>query len=79
MYVRKAARGRGIADRILERLETEVRAARAGPLRLETGTYQPEAIRFYEKMGFRPCGPFGAFLTMPANAVALSLFFEKPI
>lgn len=28
-------------------------------LRLETGTYQKEAIGLYEHMGFRPRGPFG--------------------
>ena len=59
MYTRPAARGRGVAKALLRRIEDESRRAGKLVLRLETGTYQQEAIGLYERMGFRPRGPFG--------------------
>ena len=79
MYVRSRVRGRGVADAIFGRVEDEARAAGRGPLRLETGTHQVEAIRFYEKMGFRRCPPFGPYAEMPPETVEASLFFEKDL
>jgi putative acetyltransferase len=77
MYVRPQARGRGVAQAILSRLEEE--AGRRGEKRvvLETGDAQLAAIRFYERAGFARCGAFGAYMTMPPIAVERSLFFEK--
>ncbi len=60
MYVRPTHRGRGVADAVLVRLEGEARAAGLGVLRLETGKRQPEALKFYSRVGFRPCAAFGA-------------------
>jgi putative acetyltransferase len=40
MYVREAARGRGVAQALLKRLETEARDAGLSALRLETGDRQ---------------------------------------
>jgi putative acetyltransferase len=77
MYTRPRARGRGIAKALLRRIEQEARAAGKIVLRLETGTNQQEAIGLYERMGFRPRGPFGAYATMPARNIETSLFFEK--
>jgi hypothetical protein len=48
-------------------------------LRLETGTYQQEALGLYEHMGFHPRGPFGPYLVMPACKIETSLFFEKAL
>jgi putative acetyltransferase len=79
MYSRQSVRGKGVAKAILRRLESEARAARLPLLRLETGIYQQDALKFYEGMGFRPCAAFGAYLAMPANAIVTSLFYEKPL
>ncbi|HEY2587664.1 MAG TPA: GNAT family N-acetyltransferase [Tepidisphaeraceae bacterium] len=79
MYVRPRARGRKVARAILARLEEEVRARGVTRLVLETGDAQHAAIRVYETAGFRRCAAFGAYATMPPNAVQYSLFFEKPI
>jgi putative acetyltransferase len=79
MYTRPAGRGRGVAKALLYRIEDEARAANKSVLRLETGTYQQEAIGLYERMGFRPRGPFGPYATMPARNIETSLFFEKTL
>jgi putative acetyltransferase len=79
MYVRPAFRGTGVALALLATL-TETAAAKAVPrLRLETGTSQHAAIRFYERAGFRPCPSFPPYDSMPPAAIATSLFYEKPL
>lgn len=77
MVTRRAARRRGVAAALLQRLEAEARAAGFAVLRLETGAYQNEAIAFYERMGFRRRGPFGAYAEKPPHAIELSRFYEK--
>jgi putative acetyltransferase len=79
MYVRDAARGQGIADAILARIEQEIRRAGLSLLRLETGTRQIAAIRLYARMGFRECPAFGDYALMAPNAIASSVFLEKRI
>lgn len=79
MYTRPAARGRGVAKALLRRIEDEAREAGKPVLRLETGTYQQEAIGLYERIGFRPRGPFGPYASMPTCYIATSLFFEKAL
>ena len=61
MYVRPAARGRGLGAAILRALEAEAVALGASLLCLETGPRQPEALALYERAGYRrvPCiGPY---------------------
>jgi putative acetyltransferase len=79
MYSRPAVRGRGAAKLLLRRLETEARAVGATLLRLETGAYQHEALRFYEGAGFQRRGPFGHYADMPPHAIETSLFYEKAV
>jgi putative acetyltransferase len=79
MYTRPAARGRGVAKAILGRIEDEARGAGKFVLRLETGSSQREGIGLYERMGFRPRGPFGPYAAMPARNIETSLFFEKSL
>ena len=57
MYVRKAARGRGIADAIMASLEEETRGQGLTLLRLEGGTHSFASHRFYARMGFAPARP----------------------
>jgi putative acetyltransferase len=77
MYVRPAARGAGIADAILERLTAEAAGAGLDLLRLETGTRQERAIRFYARNGFKTCGSFEPYTSMPPAAIETSVFMEK--
>jgi putative acetyltransferase len=77
MYVRPAARGRGIADALLARIESVTRGAGLARLCLETGDRQLAAIRVYERAGFSRCGAFGAYAAMPPASIATSVFFEK--
>jgi putative acetyltransferase len=77
MYVREPARGRGVAQALLTRIETEARVAGFGLLRLETGERQAAALRFYSRAGFRQCAAFGDYAAMRPEAVATSIFMEK--
>ena len=52
MYVRPAARGLGIAGRIVAEVERTAARMGAHQSKLETGTRQPEAITVYERAGF---------------------------
>jgi putative acetyltransferase len=79
MYVREAERGRGTADALLARIETEARAAGLATLRLETGHRLFAAMRFYERAGFRRCEMFGAYASMAPEAIETSVFFEKEL
>jgi putative acetyltransferase len=77
MYVRPQARGRNVAQAVLERIEREARSRRVPRLVLETGDIRHAAMRFYERSGFTRCGPFGPYLDMPPHAIARSVFYEK--
>lgn len=77
MYVRPEARGQGIADALMDRLAQVARAAGLGILRLETGDRQQAALRFYARCGFRDCGDFEPYSSMPAENIATSIFMEK--
>jgi putative acetyltransferase len=74
MYVRPAYRGLGLGKLVLERLERHALEHGVTVLRLETGVHQLEAIRLYERVGFRPIPPFGDYRPDP-----LSLCFEKRV
>jgi putative acetyltransferase len=72
MYVDPARRGERIAQRVLQTLEDELRQRGIALALLETGESQREAVRLYERCGYRRRGPFAGY---PDNG--LSLFFEK--
>lgn len=77
MYVRDAARGRGVAQSLLNRIERQTRESRLEVLRLETGVRQVAALRLYERAGFERCAAFGAYVEMPSRSIATSVFLEK--
>ena len=79
MFVSPQARGSGAAEDLLDRIEQETRGSGRTILRLETGTYQIAALRFYERCGFQRCPAFGPYAAMPARAIELSLFYEKTL
>ena len=79
MYTKASVRGQGVGKELLRRIEAAARDAGAAVLRIETGAYQREALRFYEGAGFRRRGPFGPYLGLTAHAIELSLFYEKAL
>ena len=67
MYVRPAARGRGVGRALLAALEREAAALGATRVRLETGPLQPDAIGLYTSSGYRPIPCFGAYAGAPLS------------
>lgn len=61
MYTREAARGRGLARRMLRWLEEDARRAGRRRMVLETGDQQPEAIALYKSEGYLPIEKFGFY------------------
>ena len=74
MYVRPQFRGKGFGRLLLDHLAAYAQSHGAGLLRLETGIYQPDAIRLYERAGYQRIPPFGEYVEDP-----LSLFLEMRI
>jgi putative acetyltransferase len=79
MYVRDVARGRGVAQALLARIEKEALNSGFVLLKLETGVRQLAALRFYRRAGFRECAAFGAYATMAPQAIATSVFLQKQL
>src|SRR5262245_49104222 len=77
MYSKPSVRGRGVAKKLLARLEAEAAIAEQTLVRIETGVYQLEAMRFYEGAGYRRCEAFGPYATMAPAAIETSVFYEK--
>jgi putative acetyltransferase len=61
MYVVPERRGTGVARAILRHLEVEARSRGWDRLVLETGDEQPDAMRFYEREGYRSIPNFGYY------------------
>ena len=74
IFVTRAARGRRVAAALVGRLEDEARARGLPLMRLETGEASPEAIRAYERLGYRRRGPFGGYVENGS-----SIFMEKAL
>ncbi|RIV36039.1 GNAT family N-acetyltransferase [Micromonospora radicis] len=74
MYVTPTARGTGVATAILRALEEAARDTGVRTLLLETGTAQPDAMRFYEREGYRRIANFG-----PYRGEALSVCYARDL
>jgi GNAT superfamily N-acetyltransferase len=61
MFTTKAARGRGLARRLLRVIEESARAAGCKRVILETGDKQPEAVALYESAGYLRIEDFGYY------------------
>ena len=72
MDLRPAARGQGLAQQLLQVLETVATRMGCRHLCLETGPYQAEALAFHARQGFVRRGPFGSDPDHPP-----SVFMEK--
>jgi GNAT superfamily N-acetyltransferase len=62
MFVVPEARGTGVSTAILRAIEAEALAMGVERLMLETGTEQPDAMRFYEREGYEPIPSFGPYV-----------------
>jgi GNAT superfamily N-acetyltransferase len=67
MYVAPAARGTGLARRMLARLEDTAADVGSEAVILETGTAQPEALELYESSGYARIESFGHYKWAPGN------------
>ena len=74
MFVHPDHRGSGVSVAILRQLEQFGRERGYARLVLETGTEQPDAIRFYEREGFTRIPNFGYYVDS-----ALSVCFAKDL
>jgi len=74
MYVVPERRGSGVASAVLEALESHARVRGWTHLRLETGTGQPDAVKFYMRHGYAPIDRFGPYADEPT-----SLCFERAL
>jgi GNAT superfamily N-acetyltransferase len=61
MFVRPESRNRGIAGRILLELETWAKELEFSECILETGLKQPEAVRLYQKSGYKIIPNYGQY------------------
>jgi putative acetyltransferase len=74
MFVAPSARGSGVSTAVLDRLERFGLESGWSRLVLETGTEQPDAIRFYTREGFTPIERYGYYVDSDD-----SLCFEKTL
>ncbi len=74
LFVTPELRRFKIGDRLLATLEEYAISFKLPWMRLETGVFQPEALKLYEKRGYQPCPPFGSYKEDP-----LSIFLEKQL
>lgn len=74
MMVHPGLRSQRIGARLLHALEALLRAERIQLALLETGARQAEAVRLYERSGYRRRAAFGGY---PDNG--LSVFYEKSL
>jgi GNAT superfamily N-acetyltransferase len=74
MYVDPAVRGTGVATALLRTLERAAVDRGWTTLRLETGNAQPEAMRFYQREGYREIPLFGNYV-----GSTLSVCYERQL
>lgn len=72
VFVLDHHRGKGLSNRIMQFLETELQNRGVSLFRLETGIKQPEALSLYRKLGYTERGPYGSYRPDP-----FSVFMEK--
>ena len=73
VIVDSTERGRGLGRVLMAEVEAVARAAGAPRLILQTGDRQPEAVRLYERVGYRPIPTYEPYV----EALPNSICFEK--
>ncbi len=74
MFVHPDARGKGIAHKLMQKIEAEAKALGLSEVKLETGDALTQAHSLYRAHGYADCGPFGDYEESPA-----SLFMTKTL
>jgi len=74
IYVPPTQRRKGLAKKIIDKLEALLISKDIFLSRLETGPYSKDAIGLYEKLGYSICGKFGSY-----KDDLLSTFMEKKL
>jgi len=74
MYTKPESRGKGLASQVLNELESWAAELSFKKCILETGKKQPEAIRLYEKNGYKLIPNYGQYAK-----IENSVCFEKSI
>lgn len=74
MFVPHAFRGQGVAGTLLRELEHWAKELGITACILETGVNQPEAIRLYEKSGYRRIENYGQY-----KGISTSICFQKEL
>ncbi len=74
LYVARAKRGIGLAEKLVMALEQQARQEGFSAVKLETGIHQREAISLYGKLGYKKTDPFGFYTSDP-----LSVFMSKQL
>lgn len=62
MYVKSEYRGTNVSSQLLEKIETEIIEVGFNIAVLETGSDMTQAIRFYEKQGYKIIPNFAEFI-----------------
>ena len=74
MFTEPFARGQGVAEKIIKRIELEAKLLDLPLLRLETGYELAAAVALYQKLGFEICNAFGDYESNKA-----SVFMKKSL
>jgi GNAT superfamily N-acetyltransferase len=78
VLVKRSARGRGIASRLMEELEAEARRRGLTVLVLDTVTGS-DAYRLYTRLGWERVGPIPNYALMPDGAPCETTVFYKAL
>ncbi|WP_108261272.1 GNAT family N-acetyltransferase [Mangrovicoccus ximenensis] len=65
LFVRTGARGHGIADALMAEAEGHAADLELPEIRLESSTDLAAAERFYRRLGYADCAPFGGYPVLP--------------
>ncbi len=74
MFVDPNARGKGVAHKLMHRLDAQARSLGLAELKLETGDKLEQAHSLYRAHGFVDCAPFGDY-----EASDASVFMTKTL
>ncbi|HDL7646608.1 TPA: GNAT family N-acetyltransferase [Yersinia enterocolitica] len=74
IFVSPDYRGQGVARRLMTALLHQANALSLKKIHLETGVYQPEAIKLYQRLGFELTSQFGRYKYDP-----LSVYMMKSL
>lgn len=67
LFLRPAARGRGVGRALMAAFEAEARARDLTFARIETGPGLDDALGLYRTLGYRETGPFGSYEDHPSS------------